>query len=71
MCYLQPNRGCNTSHQKSHLDEIFPALAAEYIHNLDGRVSSFLMITRNATHNIKKKPPYEENSTLLEVQVEC
>ena len=34
--YLQTNRGCNTSHQKPHLDEIFPALAAKYIHNLLG-----------------------------------
>ena len=41
------------------------------IHNLDSRVSSFLMSTRNATHNIKKEPLYEENSTLLEVQVKC
>ena len=57
----------NTSYQKSRLDETFPALAAEYIHNLDGRVSSFLMSTRNATQNIEKKSLYEENSTLLEV----
>ena len=25
VCYLQPNRGCNTSYQKPRLDETFPA----------------------------------------------
>ena len=39
--------------------------------NLDIRVSSFLMSIHNATHNIEKEPLYEENSTLLEVRVEC
>ena len=41
------------------------------IHNLDSRVSSFLMSTRNVTCNIEKEPLYEEKSTLLEVRVDC
>ena len=57
----------NTSYQKSRLDETFQHSRRNiYVHNLDGRVSSFLMSTRNVTQNIEKKSLYKENSTLLE-----
>ena len=41
------------------------------MHNLDGRILSFLISTCNATRNIEKESLSEENSTLLEVQVKC
>ena len=47
------------------------SLASMNFQALMAQVSSFLMSTRNTTRNIKKEPLFEENSTLLEVRVEC
>ena len=56
---LQSNRGCNTSYQKPCLKPF--QHSQRNIRNLDGRVSSFLMSTRNTTQksrnhsSLKKK----------------
>ena len=53
------NRGCNTSYQSLALMKPLQHLR-QNIRNLDGRVLSFLMSTRNVTCNIEKEPLYEK-----------